>query len=72
MTSLFNIGARVVTRDGPGRLTGWHRSESWVFNRSDVVMWAVVELDTGERRMYAIAQITTESVFPPTLEAQDD
>lgn len=73
MTRLFRVGVRIVTKDGPGRVTGWHRSEAWSFSRSDVVLWAVVELDaTGDRRMYPVAQITTESVFPTPLETKED
>jgi hypothetical protein len=59
MTAL-SIGTRLETPHGSGRVVGWHQSESWIFGHSRTVVYAVVELDPGGRRLGPVAEVTTE------------
>jgi hypothetical protein len=59
MTAL-SIGTRVETPHGSGRVVGWHQSESRIFGGSRAVVYAVVELDHGGRRLSPVAEVTPE------------
>jgi hypothetical protein len=55
------VGARVVTADGPGVVVGWHTSRTWIFQRLEVRAYVVVDLDGGGRRLYPNAALKVEA-----------
>jgi len=49
----MNRGSRVRTPAGDGTVTKLHHDETWTFGKPARRQWILVQLDTGQRRMFS-------------------